>query len=78
MKPNNPGGENVFGFLKRMPNKDVLKKFVDYELQFYKTFMKVLENIYEKIDEPRPFRLDYASEMNSKSFFQKMRERKDD
>jgi len=78
MKPNNPGGENVFGFLKRMPNKDVLKKFVDYELQFYKTFMKVLENIYEKIDEPRPFRLDYASEMNSKSFFQKMRERKDE
>jgi DNA polymerase elongation subunit (family B) len=77
MKKNNPIGENVFGFLKRMPDKERLKKFVDYELQFYKTFMRVLENIYEKIDEPRPFRLDYASEMNSKSFFQKMREKRD-
>jgi DNA polymerase elongation subunit (family B) len=77
MKKNNPLGENVFGFLKRMPDKERLKKFVDYELQFYKTFMRVLENIYEKIDEPRPFRLDYASEMDSKSFFQKMREKKD-
>jgi DNA polymerase elongation subunit (family B) len=49
MKKPNPIHENVFGFLKRFPEKDKLGKYVDYDMQFEKAFMSVINNISEKI-----------------------------
>lgn len=49
MKLPNPGFENVFGFLKRLPNEKKLHSFVDYSLQYEKTFLAVIKNICKHI-----------------------------
>jgi len=50
LKEPNPLHENIIGFIKNIPDKDKLKKFVDYNTQFYKTFLKPIENITTKIN----------------------------
>jgi len=52
MKLPNPGFENVIGFLKRMPDEKSLKSYVDYNLQYEKTFLAVIRNICKHIDIP--------------------------
>jgi hypothetical protein len=52
MKLPNPGFENVIGFLKRMPDEKKLKSYVDYDLQYEKTFLAVIRNICNHIDIP--------------------------
>lgn len=49
MKLPNPIHENVFGFLKNMPDKDKLKQYVDYKMQFEKVFLTPIYNITDKI-----------------------------
>ena len=41
--------ENVIGFVDILPEEFGLHKYVDYELQFEKTFLSVLDPILEKI-----------------------------
>lgn len=43
MKMPNPGLENVFAFLKRMPEE--MKQYVDYKKQYQKSFLAFFENI---------------------------------
>lgn len=39
--------QNVIGFIRRLPEEAV--KYIDWDLQFEKTFMSVIENIYQKM-----------------------------
>lgn len=41
-------GQNVMGFIRRLPEEVV--KYVDWDLQFEKTFMSVIVNIYRKMN----------------------------
>ena len=45
-QPNNYD-ENVIGFMRRIPEDAI--KYVDWDLQFEKTFMSVITNIYRKM-----------------------------
>lgn len=49
MKLPNPVKQNVFAFPDYMPKEFKLEKYVDYDLQFEKTFMTVVEPIVETI-----------------------------
>lgn len=46
MKPNT-FDENVIGFIRRIPEEAI--KYVDWDLQFEKTFLSVIKNIYTKM-----------------------------
>ena len=50
LKMPNPMFENVFGFVKNIPNHDEIAQYIDIETQFYKTFLKPIENITTKIN----------------------------
>lgn len=49
LKLPNPIRENVIGFIDKLPEEFGLHKYVDYNLQFEKTFLSVLNPIFEKI-----------------------------
>lgn len=50
MKTPNPfNNENVLGFLKNIPDKKDVMKYIDYKTQFEKTFMSPIENITKRI-----------------------------
>jgi len=49
MKEPNPLHENIIGFTRLLPERDKLVQFVDFNTQFYKTFLRPIENITEKI-----------------------------
>ena len=52
MRQPNPLHENILGFRRLMPDRDKLRQYVDYPLQFYKTFIRPIENITKKIGMP--------------------------
>jgi len=45
----NPIRENVIGFVDKLPEEFGLHDYIDYNLQFEKTFLSVLNPIFEKI-----------------------------
>ena len=49
LKIPNPIRENVIGFIDKLPEEFGLHDYVDYNLQFEKTFLSVLNPIFEKI-----------------------------
>lgn len=49
LKVPNPIRENVIGFVDKLPEEFNLHDYIDYNLQFNKTFLSVLGPIFEKI-----------------------------
>jgi DNA polymerase elongation subunit (family B) len=43
----NPYGSNVIGFLRKLPNEAI--KYIDWDLQFQKAYMAVIEGIYRNM-----------------------------
>lgn len=46
--PNTFYNSNVFGFIKKIPNREEIVKYIDYNLQFEKVFFQVIKTISEK------------------------------
>jgi DNA polymerase elongation subunit (family B) len=49
LKTPNPIGENVISFFQQLPKEFNLEKYVDYQLQFEKSFLEPLKNVLECI-----------------------------
>ncbi len=49
LKTPNPIGENVISFFQQLPTELNLEKYVDYQLQFEKSFLDPLRNVLESI-----------------------------
>jgi DNA polymerase elongation subunit (family B) len=49
LKTPNPIGENVISFFQQLPKEFNLEKYVDYQLQFEKSFFDPLKNVLESI-----------------------------
>jgi DNA polymerase elongation subunit (family B) len=49
MKKPNPINENVIGFVHTLPKEFGLQQYIDYELQFEKTFIEPLNPIVEAV-----------------------------
>jgi len=49
LKTPNPIGENVISFFQQLPKEFNLEKYVDYQLQFEKSFLEPLKNVLESI-----------------------------
>jgi DNA polymerase elongation subunit (family B) len=49
LKTPNPIGENVISFFQQLPTEFNLEKYVDYQLQFEKSFLDPLRNVLESI-----------------------------
>ena len=49
LKTPNPIGENVISFFQQLPKEFNLEKYVDYQLQFEKSFYDPLKNVLESI-----------------------------
>ena len=49
MKKPNPIGENVIAYLQTLPKEFNLQKYIDYNLQFEKSFLEPLKNVVETI-----------------------------
>jgi DNA polymerase elongation subunit (family B) len=49
LKKPNPIGENVIAYLQTMPKEFNLEKYIDYDLQFNKSFLEPLRNVVETI-----------------------------
>ena len=49
LKKPNPIGENVIAYLQTMPKEFKLEKYIDYNLQFEKSFLEPLRNVVETI-----------------------------
>ena len=49
LKKPNPIGENVIAYLQTMPKEFKLEKYIDYDLQFSKSFLEPLRNVVETI-----------------------------
>jgi DNA polymerase elongation subunit (family B) len=47
--PNAINNENIFGFVKRIPDREKIIKYVDYHTQFEKAYMSVLKNITDRV-----------------------------
>jgi len=47
--PNNFFNSNVFGFANKIPDKELVEKFVDYHTQFQKVYFDVIKNITVKL-----------------------------
>jgi len=47
-QPNCFGNENVFGWIKRIPNREEIIKYFDYNKQFDKVFFQVIKTIAER------------------------------
>jgi DNA polymerase elongation subunit (family B) len=55
LKKQNPTNENVIGFIDTLPVEFGLKNFIDYDLQFKKTFVEPLQLILDSIGwKPEP------------------------
>lgn len=50
LKPANPIRENIFSFIQQFPKELNLQKYIDYELQFEKSFIDPLKIILQCID----------------------------
>ena len=48
IQPNCFGNENVFGWIKRIPNREEIIKYFDYNKQFDKVFFQVIKTIAER------------------------------
>jgi len=46
----NPINENVISFINVLPREFDLHRFIDYDMQFNKSFVEPLKNIVELID----------------------------
>ena len=56
LKKQNPTGENVIGFVDKLPIEFGLDRFIDYEMQFQKAFLDPIKLILTAISwsaEPR-------------------------
>ena len=49
LKTPNPIGENVISFFQQLPTEFNLEKYVDYQLQFEKSFLDPLRNVLESV-----------------------------
>jgi len=49
LKTPNPIGENVISFFQQLPKEFNLEKYVDYQLQFEKSFLEPLKNVLQSI-----------------------------
>ena len=49
LKKPNPIGENVIAYLQTLPKEFNLQKYIDYNLQFEKSFLEPLKNVVETI-----------------------------
>ena len=49
LKIPNPTAENVSGFINTLPKEFELAKYIDYDLQFEKSFVEPFKLILEKI-----------------------------
>jgi len=49
LKTPNPIGENVISFFQQLPKEFNLEKYVDYQLQFEKSFLDPLRNVLESV-----------------------------
>jgi DNA polymerase elongation subunit (family B) len=55
LKKQNPTNENVIGFIDKLPVEFGLTNFIDYDLQFKKTFVEPLQLILNSIGwKPEP------------------------
>ena len=52
LKHPNPLGEKVIGFKRRMPDKEDLRQYVDYQTQFQKVFLQPIRNTTDTIRIP--------------------------
>ena len=50
LKKHNPTGQNVISFIDKLPVKFELGSFIDYEMQFTKTFLEPMKLIMDAID----------------------------
>lgn len=57
--------ENVFGFINAIPERELIREYIDYENQFYKTFLKPIENITSKIR----FLIEYGKKIEINELF---------
>ena len=48
LQPNSFYNENVFGWIKKIPRREEIIKFIDYNTQFNKVFFSVIQSIAEK------------------------------
>lgn len=64
LRPQNPSGENVIGFIDKLPPEFGLDRYIDYEQQYTKTFIEPLQLILNAIGwsvEPRASLEDFFS-----------------
>ncbi|MNR26001.1 hypothetical protein D3C85_1431860 [compost metagenome] len=50
LKPQNPFGSLVFGFPEKLPKEVDVVKYIDWEMQFQKSFIAPLENIMKAVN----------------------------